>query len=193
MPGLFWALTKLGFAERAAKMGSWLLTIFFALAVIAALWARGEGYRADALKAELEADRRVAEQSEEYRETYREAFKIAWRKKLAAEKRDRQAKEKADEAYIDELEGGLARANAYAASNRCVRIEGGADSRSASGAGVPGPTAAPAKPDSAAGTAELVGITRRDFDLCTTTGLRLGNAHGWAQDYPTAAEDRATD
>jgi hypothetical protein len=189
MPGLFWILTKLGVSGRAASIGSWVLAIAIAVAVVAVLWARGEGYRADAADAKQQASAQI----EEYREAYLDAFKIAWGKKIAAEKRDQQAKEKADEAYIEELEGGLARANAYAAGNRCVRIENRADPGSAGGTGMPGPTAAPPKPDRATGTAELVGITRRDFDLCAAAGLRLRNAHAWAQDYPTAAEGRATD
>ena len=189
MPGLFWALTKLGLTPRVARWGSWLLAVLIIASVMVALWARGEGYRAEA----ADAKRQAAAQIVKYREAYLDAFKIAWGKKLAAERRDQQAKEKADEAYIDELEGGLARANAYAASNRCVRIEGGADPNSASGTRVSGPAATPAQPDSASGTAELVGITRRDFDLCTAAGLRLGNAQAWAQSYPASAELRATE
>ncbi len=193
MPGLFWALTKIGLARRPATWASWLLFAIIVIAIAAGLWARGDHYRAKAIEAERDADRRMTAQIDKYHAAYRDAFERAWTDKLAQETRDRAAKEKADEDYIDELESGLARANAYAASNRCVRTEDRADPGSGSRAGVPRPAAAPAQPDSTTGAAELVGITRRDFDLCTAAGLRLGNAHIWAQDYPAPIDSRATD
>lgn len=95
---------------------------------------------------------------------------------LATEARYRAKAEKTDVEYRETLQGALRAADRYAAANRvpahCARS--------------PGTALAPAEGDDPprdngpGETAELVAITREDFDALTENTIRLQAAHDWA-------------
>jgi hypothetical protein len=165
----------LGVREATAKLLAVLLGAGCLIALYGALWARGEHFRAEAATAKATADRQAAA----YRETYNRTFLQHFKAKLAEEARTRGIRENADHDLFDATLAARDRAAAYAAGHQCLRPPR-ADSGAAGGSSLPGPAGAATQLDGPAGPAELgVWVSQRDFDRCTATAVRLGNAHDW--------------
>lgn len=76
------------------------------------------------------------------------------------------------------LDSGRAAASVYAAANS---VRGACPEGGTGGASVPGADSAAAKHDSAGDDAEMVAVTRADFDSLTGSALRLAQVHQDAQ------------
>ena len=90
---------------------------------------------------------------------------------------DEQRKRDTDDALKLDMASDRRRADDYAIRNRVRRQA------------APGPTSNPDLPETGPAAqgdngpgdvAELVGITRADFDICTVNSRRLANVHDWA-------------
>lgn len=95
--------------------------------------------------------------------------------KLAQEAKDEQRRKDADNALKQDMADDRRRADAYANRMRCQ-----APRSAPSGANLPSATEAPQVDNGPGDFAELVGITRTDFNVCTVNSRRLQNAHDWA-------------
>ncbi len=109
------------------------------------------------------------------------AASTAWAKaeKHARETADKARKEQADAKLELAADRGRDAADRYAAANRCVRAE--ASGRGGERADLSRPAAAPQEPGWGSAAADLVGVSRADFDACTVNTIRLGNAVEWAK------------
>lgn len=179
---------KLGLGQRLASLASWAVPIALILAAGAALWARGEHFRAEAAEAtgaKEKAEGALVAQQEAYRAAAAKAVAQQTERARTIEAEQAKLKEQADNAYIEGLEDGRSRADRYAAANRCVRPEsGGADPGGADAGGMSRASPAPGKPAGTGADADLVAISRADFDRCTAAAVRLDNAFDWARGYP---------
>lgn len=110
----------------------------------------------------------------------KQATERALAEKQATEARYAQMKEQAD----DNLEQARNRARdaaaRYASANR-VRAQAKTDAGSASGADLPCAPISTERTDGACDNAELLAVTREDFDIMVDNSVRLKEAHEWAK------------
>lgn len=110
----------------------------------------------------------------------KQATERALAEKQAAEARYAQMKEQADDNLEQARDRARTAAARYASANR-VRPQAKADAGGSSGADLPCATVAPEGPDGACDDAELLAVTREDFDIMVDNSVRLKEAHDWAK------------
>ena len=176
MPGLGFLLGAFGFVKRAAQGAFTLATRYpwqavLIVAVLALGWtwhgkSKAIGQR-DAARAQVVLWKDA------------NAKATAWAKAEAARKDQlaETAKDNANDSRKTAQAAGARAGDDYASRNRCVRA---ADSRGVN-PDLPRSDSVAGQPAPEARDAELVGVTRPDFNACTVNSTDLDNAYAWGQ------------
>jgi hypothetical protein len=178
-----WALGALGAVKRgvgsavdwAGKSSSRLLIVALAVAIAGGLWERHSAHKWHAT-----ADRNAQTIKTErlaYVAAQSAAKALAVANKMHVEAIQTQQTKEADDARKPMQDDAARRAAAYAASHgvRDCAAQGAGRRADLPGAASPAPVAA-----GQAGDAELVVVSRKDFNLCTINSTDLLDGHNWA-------------
>ena len=174
---MIWLLGALGFVRRAAQGAFALATRYpWQAALIVALLACGWTWHGKS-KA---IDQRDAARAQVALWKDANAKATKWAKAEAARKDQLAvtAKDNANDSRKTAQAAGARAGDDYASRNRCVRA---ADSRGVN-PDLPRPDTVAGQPEAASDDAQLVGVTRPDFNACTVNSLDLANAQDWAAD-----------
>lgn len=154
-----------------ALKSRWLHMGLLALACVL-LWVRGNHYRHDRDQWRLAFDNQKAA----YIAAEEAAKAKAIAARLTAEAAYRREAEKTDAEYQTALDRAQRASDAYAQRMRTQGARG-----APGGPAAPAPSDGPESPDRPGSDAELVAVTRDDFDILVENSVRLKAAHDWAK------------
>lgn len=107
--------------------------------------------------------------------------------KEAADRRNRERKDQSDDNLKAVLSDSRRRADNYARAHRVPRKRSPEIGDRRIEADMPRPAFGPGEPQGAGGEADMVAISRADFDTCTVNTERLENAVKWAAELEPVA------
>ena len=176
---LGFALSALGFVKRAMQAAfaaamryPWQAALIAAL--LACAWfAWGKGKAIDQRDA-------AREQVALWKDANAKATAWALAEKAAKEAAANDITKGANDARSIAKAAGARAGDDYASRNRCLRVT--APESRGERPDMSGAVSVAGQPESAPGNAELVGVSRPDFNACTAAALDLDNAAQWAAD-----------